>query len=106
MKAFEALTYAGQVRRLRRLAERALGAYGLGGARLAALTNSENMTFRVDAPDGERYVLRIHRPNRKSVAAIRSELLWLAALRRDTDLIVPDPVPSADGALVTLAEAP
>jgi Ser/Thr protein kinase RdoA (MazF antagonist) len=106
MKSFEELSYRGQIQRLKRTAERALACYDLPAARLTPLTNTENMTFRVDLPTGARHVLRIHRPSAKSAAAITSELLWLAALRRDTDLIVPDPVPARNGVLVVEADAP
>jgi Ser/Thr protein kinase RdoA (MazF antagonist) len=99
MLEFDRLTGPGKLRRLRRLAVRALGAYGLGDARLTHLRHAPwSTTFRVDvtAPPG-RYVLRIHAPETAGAAEARSELLWLAALRRDTDLGVP--------ALVVTAEA-
>jgi Ser/Thr protein kinase RdoA (MazF antagonist) len=105
MRPFEALTYRGRIRRLRRLAIKALQAYGLDSARLRALTNSENMTFRVDGPVGQRYVLRIHQPGRNTTEEIACELAWLAALRRETDLGVPDPVIAQNGSFVVLADA-
>ncbi len=49
MKAFEALSSRGQVRRLRRLAQSALDDYGLAGAQLKFIAHGENTTFRVDA---------------------------------------------------------
>lgn len=76
----------------------------------------ENTTFRVEvalsvhqsdkslSSKTQWYVLRIHRPGNHSLALIRSELLWLSALRRDTDLVVPEPVPSKDGSLLTVVE--
>jgi Ser/Thr protein kinase RdoA (MazF antagonist) len=105
MQPFEDLSNDALVQRLRQLAEVALGAYDLGDTRLFPLTQTENMTFRVESHSGGRYVLRIHRPGAKSAAEIRSELLWLAALRRDTDLVVPDPVPTTSGDLLTIADA-
>jgi Ser/Thr protein kinase RdoA (MazF antagonist) len=39
------------------------------------------------------------------VAEVQSELAWLVALHRDTDLVVPDPVPTRVGALLTVAGA-
>ena len=39
-------------------------------------------------------MLRSHRPALQTVEAVRSEIMWLAALRRDTDLVVPEPVSS------------
>ena len=68
-----------------------------GGATLINL--SENHTFRIDAPAG-RAVLRVHRPGYQTAASIESELAWLAALRRDTDLPVVRPLPGRDGQLL------
>ena len=103
MKPFRVLTYRGQLRRLRRLALKALEAYGMDGPHLTALLHEDNTTFRIDAADGERYVLRIHRPTGKTVAQVRSEMMWLTFLREETDLVVPQPVPRRDGDWVTVA---
>ncbi|MDP9300125.1 MAG: phosphotransferase [Actinomycetota bacterium] len=111
MQTFETLSFRGQLGRLRRLAEDALAEYPLQRARLVPLTHSENTTFRVDTPSGERYVLRIHRTTGspfhppRSMAEVRSETVWISALRRDTGLAVPEPVPTADGSLLTVTEA-
>ncbi|MBA3251044.1 MAG: hypothetical protein H0T66_12235 [Geodermatophilaceae bacterium] len=37
---------------------------------------------------------------------VRSELTGLAALRRDTDLVVPEPVRTRNGDLLAVASAP
>jgi Ser/Thr protein kinase RdoA (MazF antagonist) len=58
---------------------------------------SENHTFRFETPGGDAYTLRVHRPDYQNTANIQSELAWLAALRRDTDLPIPEAVPGADG---------
>jgi Ser/Thr protein kinase RdoA (MazF antagonist) len=110
MKSFQDLTHKGQVARLKRLAERALRDYGIIDGRLTPLTHMENTTFRVDATDGLSYVIRIHRSSsgtghpRRNEAQVRSEMEWLAALGRDTDLAVPEPVRTRDGQLLTIAE--
>lgn len=103
MKPFETLSYAGQLRYLRRFAAKALTAYELSDFRLTAIQHEENTTFRVDLANGERYVLRIHRPNLRSTEAVRSEMTWLAALRQETDLVVPEPIPTQNGEFLTLA---
>ena len=65
---------------------------------LARLINhSENLTFLIQAPAGERYTLRVHRPGYQSRASIESELSWLFALRHDTNLVVPQPVAGRNG---------
>lgn len=118
MKPLEELTYLGQVRRLRRLAESALDAYGLEGAGLRLLHHGENTTFRVDAPDtgfsrraegrfiDNRFLLRIHRPGYQTASTIASELAWLSALRHDACLPVPEPLRSRDGELLIKVSAP
>ena len=103
MKPFETLTYAGQLKRLKVLAAKALQAYAVQGFHLTALPHSENTNFRVDVVTGERYALRIHRPNLRTEEAVRSEMMWLAALRQETDLVVPEPTPTRDGNLLTVA---
>lgn len=56
MKPFETLTNAGQLRRLRRLAAKALTAYDLDMPHLTALQHEGNSTFRVDTADGKLYI--------------------------------------------------
>jgi len=114
-KAFEHLSYRGQIPRLRNLAERAVTRYGLCDTTIDLLTHRENTTFRVTIPQESRhnndnlggkngstkFVLRLYGPVAPNPAMIRSELLWLAAIRRDTDLVVPEPVSAQDGSLLT-----
>jgi Ser/Thr protein kinase RdoA (MazF antagonist) len=118
VRAFAELTYLGQVRRLRRLAESAIRDFGLEGARLSLVNHGENTTYRVDVAGalsaeaasspyvGNRYLLRIHRTGYQSGASIISELAWLSALRREARLPVPEPVPSPAGELLVTASAP
>jgi len=115
MKPYNALTRLGLLRRLRELATLALGAYGLAGACVQFQQYSANVIFRVDAPGpaplqpGNLYV-----PNRYNLRvlaisdadSIASELAWLAALRREADLPVPEPVPTLDGRLLTKVTTP
>lgn len=65
------------------LASHALERWRLADATLTLLHHRENAVFRVDAPSGERFVLRVHRPGYQSLASVRSELLWTDALRED-----------------------
>jgi Ser/Thr protein kinase RdoA (MazF antagonist) len=102
MKPFTTLTKRGQVARLKRMAEAALPAFGVEAARVVPLQHFGNTTYRIEATDGSRYVLRVQRPNLHSIEEVRSEVAWLAALRRDTNLSVPEPMPTADGDLLTV----
>jgi Ser/Thr protein kinase RdoA (MazF antagonist) len=107
MPDFEYLPRGTQIRRLRRLAQSALTAYDLEQAQLTPLHHFLNTTFRIDIPDQrQRYVLRISRAGYQDAATIRSELLWLQAIRRETDLVVPEPLANRDGLLLTTAEVP
>jgi Ser/Thr protein kinase RdoA (MazF antagonist) len=110
MTAFETMSYRGQLGRLRRLAAVALDAYAIQSARLVPLAHEENTTFRVETSGGDRYVLRIHRVTGspihppRSIAEVRSEMIWLSALRRDIGAAVPEPLPTRDRSMVIVAE--
>ncbi|GLZ29655.1 aminoglycoside phosphotransferase [Lentzea sp. NBRC 105346] len=101
---FSELTQAGQTRRMRRLVLGALVQYDLPVTRLTPMGGGWNTTFRVDA--GERYVMRVQREDGATPEQLRSEMTWLRRLRHDTDLGVPDPVPTRDGDLVAVAGDP
>jgi Ser/Thr protein kinase RdoA (MazF antagonist) len=64
------------------------------------INQSENITFRVDEADGERFILRVHRPGYRTREEIESELMWLDALRAHGTVEVPETVPAIDGGLV------
>jgi Ser/Thr protein kinase RdoA (MazF antagonist) len=98
-----------QIGRLRRVALAALDQYMLPEGRLMLVTHGENTTFRHDSPAG-RHLVRVHRPQRHgrnvdSALAVRSELAWLRAIRAETDLRVPEPLPARDGSTAVEASA-
>jgi Ser/Thr protein kinase RdoA (MazF antagonist) len=109
MKAYRELSRRGRLRRLRKLAEAALVAYGLDDAHLSFIQYAENCIYRVDTPAladppdhashylPNRYLLRIHAMD--DVDAINSELTWLAALNQQAHLPVPAPIPNLGGRL-------
>ncbi|MDY6998446.1 MAG: phosphotransferase [Actinomycetota bacterium] len=70
-------------------------------APLRLLSLSENATYLV--ADEEPMVLRVHRPGYHSLEAIRSELNWMTALRRETDVATPELIHAADGRDVVAA---
>jgi Ser/Thr protein kinase RdoA (MazF antagonist) len=92
----------------------ALRRYGLGAAQPVLLDDTTNLVFRILPPGQPRhaggdaaatadqagFVLRLHAPGQHSTPAIHEELQWLLALRRETALIVPVPVPAHDGSLI------
>jgi Ser/Thr protein kinase RdoA (MazF antagonist) len=89
------------------VAERALVEYDLGPESALSLLNlSENATYAVeDAGTGTRSILRVHRQNYHRAHEIESELDWLEALRRDSDLTVPTVLPARDGRRVVTVNA-
>lgn len=81
----------------------ALPAYGRpADAPLRLLSLSENATYLVE--DDDPIVLRVHRPGYHSLAAIRSELAWMRALRTETPVTTPELIPARNGAEVVAAE--
>ena len=88
---------------LSRFAHAALAHYELGADVSIELINlSENATYRVDAPGGKRFALRIHRQGYHSREAIASELSWLMALRQDEVVTTPIPLTGRDGEWIQL----
>jgi Ser/Thr protein kinase RdoA (MazF antagonist) len=99
---------------LTHIAKRALSHYGLGYAQQVLLEDLTNVVYRIqplgqrchlgerkaETVDHEGFVLRIHASGQHSTQAIHEELQWLLAIRRDTPLLVPLPVPADDGSLV------
>ncbi len=98
----------------RRLAEAALERYGLQDARLELLRQHFVQVFRVVCREGE-FVLKLYdvprsvggglssgraRTKYLSMEVLRSQLLWLSALGRETDLLVPEPALTNDGSLL------
>lgn len=72
------------LRLLDRLAAQSLPLWDIPEGATARLINvSENATYLVEAPDGWRAILRIHRENYHSEKAIETELAWTDALRAD-----------------------
>lgn len=67
---------------------------------LRLINLSENATYKIEAPDGQRWALRIHREGYHSEQAIASELAWLMALREQAVCITPKPVLGFDGKLI------
>lgn len=65
------------------------------------LKYSENFTYRLESErEGKKYVLRVNRPGYHPREELNSELLWMKALRRDTDLLMADVLPGKDGGFI------
>ncbi|WP_297103813.1 phosphotransferase [uncultured Devosia sp.] len=70
------------------------------------INHSENHTFLFSQPSGEAYCLRVHRPDYQSAANIESELAWLEALHRQTELAIPEPIAGSNGRLLQRFSTP
>ena len=106
--------HVSRLQHLLTLAERVLACYDLHGASLTLVSETANAVFHVASrsgrpqrlletgrtSDGVEYALRLRPPGWHSTQSIAEELHWLLALRRDTDLVVPEPVPACDGTLI------
>jgi Ser/Thr protein kinase RdoA (MazF antagonist) len=100
MKAFGQVTRATQRTWLAQLAQAALRQYGIEHAKIRFIAESSSTVFRVDTP-GQQYALRINsEPLEQWMRWTEGELLWLMALRRDTALVVPEPIAAPDGTFV------
>ncbi len=80
------------------LAEQAMGLYDLPrNSSLHLVSLSENEIYRVEAPSGKRWALRLQRPGYQSKRSLASEIEWLAALRADGVVATPVPVAGRNG---------
>lgn len=105
MTQFDRLTRLGKLRRLRSYARRALARYPIDIRRADLIGTDTNLIYRVTATTGERYALRLAFPGWRSPENLRSEVLWLDALARDTDIPVPRIVRAVDGAAIVRASS-
>ena len=84
-----------------------LGLWGMAGSAYKVLRHNENLACQVDDSSGNRHLLRICQPKttalagiQREVDAIESEMAWVQAIRRDTDLPLQAPVASLRGRYV------
>jgi Ser/Thr protein kinase RdoA (MazF antagonist) len=76
---------------------------------VSLLSESENKVYLVNDPARpERYVIRVNsgRLSYHMPPSIASEMMWLMALRRDTDILVPEVLRAKDDSLVQTISAP
>ena len=78
-------------------------------ATVSLLSESENKVYLVrDPARPDPYVIRVNsgRLGYHTPSTIASELMWLMALRRDTDIVVPQVLAAKDGSLVQTFDGP
>jgi Ser/Thr protein kinase RdoA (MazF antagonist) len=79
----------------------ALPHYDLSGSKVEFIRQSFNTVFRVEGKDGNPYAFRLHRFNARGVAEMRSEFIWLEALRRAGGVLAAEPVTNNYGDFIT-----
>jgi Ser/Thr protein kinase RdoA (MazF antagonist) len=102
VEPFASLTDGGRLRRLRRLAERALESYDLNVVGITPVAHSFNTIYRIRISARPAHLIRIgpsfqfHPPDTDTMAAA-----WQHALRADVGLPVPQYVPTRTGAITS-----
>lgn len=76
----DALPEAERLAAFDKLAEQALGAWGVQAASLRRIACRENAVYAVDCGDGRRVALRVHRHGYHTRASLESEFTWARAL--------------------------
>ena len=85
------------------LAKEALSLYDLPpNATVRLISRSENEIYKIEAPSGRRWALRVQRPGYQSTGALASEIAWLVALRNDGVVATPVPIAGRNGEWVQL----
>lgn len=76
--------------------------YNLANAKTELINESENTTFRI-TPAGKQppLILRIYRPNHRTLAEIASELDWMEAVWREAQIRTPNVIRTTTGSRVT-----
>lgn len=104
MTDFYELTPDKQALCYQQLAEKVLPEWGLQEATLSMIKMRENAVFKVESKEKGKLVLRIHRADYHSDAALRSELQWISALS-EAGIETPAVIPSMNGDLFVKSES-
>jgi len=83
---------------IRDVARKGLESWGIADGDLQLIKHRENTVFKVTAADGRCFALRVHQAGLHDDDALRSELIWMRALR-DDGFSVPRVLPTNDGEL-------
>ncbi|WP_298887346.1 phosphotransferase [uncultured Serinicoccus sp.] len=99
--AYQDLDELSQVELLHGVAERAAPLFGLRPTEVRLVLHGFNTTFRLDTPGGA-VAMRVNTNSLSSAGNVQAQQAWQHAIRRDTDVLVPDPVPVRDGGYLAL----
>jgi Ser/Thr protein kinase RdoA (MazF antagonist) len=106
LKSFDELTERGQILRLRGMAEQVLKEYDLTVKRVSFMARMTNFLYRNDTLGGEKFVLRIYSDDDSTIVENRTEVFWLNALHRDSNLRIVTPVRRRDGEYISIISLP
>ncbi len=85
--------------------EQALSLYDLPrNATVQLISRSENEIYKIEAPSGGQWALRVQRRGYQSKNTLASEIAWLVALRQDGVVATPVPIPGLNGEWVQVAQ--
>jgi Ser/Thr protein kinase RdoA (MazF antagonist) len=70
------------------------------------MTVETNTMFKVQSSEGENFVLRIYSDEETTLTENQTEIFWLQALLRDTEIKVSEPVARKDGEFISIADVP
>src|SRR5688572_100281 len=105
---FEGLTDDQKQDRYLRLAQACLEHYPVVDGKIIFITHNAGVTYRIETPPGKQsFLLKIDKfigeeANLAPAETLRSGLIWLDAIARQTNLVVQQPVPNHDGDFLTL----
>ncbi len=115
MQPFHTLSPNERVQRAEQLGHEILQNYGITDATINFWSYSENIVLKVDSPKPIKspsgnlgyntFALRI-RDLAYPESLIEATTQWMGALRRDTDVVVPEPIPACDGRMIVRATIP
>lgn len=104
--AYEDLSDTQQIDLLRPVAVHAAQAFGLEIRHLDVVLHAYNTTFALDTADGRRVAMRIGTNSHTTAAHAIAQQEWISAIAAQTDVLVPTPIRTLDGAWWAEIDAP
>ncbi|WP_165368482.1 phosphotransferase enzyme family protein [Serinicoccus sediminis] len=103
--AYRDLDELSQVELLHDVAERAAPFFGLAPTAVDLVLHGFNTTFRVQTPEAT-VAVRVNTNSLSSAATVQAQQAWQHAIRRDTEVLVPDPLTVLGGGYLALVGSP
>ena len=104
---FNSLSFEKQKEHYENVARRALELWGYPqDSKLKLLNITENATYRVEHPDHETIVMRVHRLHYAEKESIQTEIAWILDLKSGTDINLATPLKALNGTYVQTIETP